>query len=61
MKFLTTRQHLGDRMYFPGDTREAAAADVADLVKRGVLLPLADQPEKRPPRRKPHQGAPENK
>lgn len=61
MKFRTMRQHLGDRMYMPGDTREAAAADVAVLVKSGVLLPLEDEAVKVAPKKKAHSGAPENK
>ncbi len=31
------RQHLGDKMYMPGDVRKAEPADVAHLVKSGVL------------------------
>lgn len=37
MKFLVKRQHFGDRMYMPGDEREASESDVAHLVKAGVL------------------------
>lgn len=32
------RQHLGDKNYFPGDTREAEPADVAHLVPH-ILQP----------------------
>ncbi|PYB71501.1 hypothetical protein [Rhizobium wuzhouense] len=32
------RQHLGDKMYLPGDDRKAKPADVAHLVKSGVLV-----------------------
>jgi len=38
-KFRVLRQHLGDRMYMPGDTREAVASEVAHLVEKGVLEP----------------------
>lgn len=31
------RQHLGDKMYMPGDTREATPSDVQHLVQNGVL------------------------
>lgn len=31
------RQHLGDKMYMPGDQRDALPADVAHLVANGVL------------------------
>lgn len=31
-------QHYGDKQYWPGDTREANAADVQHLIKAGVLL-----------------------
>ena len=36
-KFTVLRQHLGDRMYLEGEEREAAPADVAHLVRAGVL------------------------
>ena len=36
-KFITIRQHYGDRLYLPGDEREAQERDVAHLVKNGVL------------------------
>ena len=31
------RQHLGDKMYMPGDTREVAQGDVQHLIDNGVL------------------------
>ncbi|MDX1127455.1 hypothetical protein GOL24_24665 [Sinorhizobium medicae] len=31
------RQHLGDKQYMPGDTREANPSDVKHLVDAGVL------------------------
>lgn len=37
MKFMVIRQHLGDRMYMPGDEREAQESEVAHLLKNGVL------------------------
>lgn len=32
------RQHLGDKMYMPGDARKAEPSEVAHLVKSGVLV-----------------------
>jgi hypothetical protein len=37
VRFRVLRQHLGDRDYAPGDTREADPAVVAHLVAAGVL------------------------
>lgn len=34
------RQHLGDRLYMPGDVREVNQGDVAHLVANGVLKPV---------------------
>ncbi|MGP4691622.1 hypothetical protein [Agrobacterium cavarae] len=31
------RQHLGDKMYMPGDNREAVQSDVQHLINNGVL------------------------
>lgn len=42
-----TRQHLGDRLYLPGDQREADPVSVAHLVKKGVLA-LRDEKAERP-------------
>lgn len=39
-KFNTLRQHFGDRLYMPGDEREASEQDVAHLVAQGVLEPI---------------------
>ena len=36
-KYDVLRQHLGDKMYMPGDTREAAQGDVQHLINNGVL------------------------
>lgn len=37
MQFEVMRQHLGDRFYSEGDTREANEKDVMHLIKNGVL------------------------
>lgn len=42
MKFEVLRQHLGDRMYMPGDEREANQSDVAHLLRNGVLRVKAE-------------------
>lgn len=44
MKFNVLRQHYGDRMYFPGDEREMAENEAAELVKSGVLKKAAAKP-----------------
>lgn len=36
-RYNVLRQHIGDRDYLPGDTREADPAQVAHLVASGVL------------------------
>lgn len=36
-KYTVNRRHLGDKMYQPGDEREARESDVAHLLARGVL------------------------
>lgn len=41
-----TRQHLGDRMYLPGDQREADPSDVKHLVDTGVLTLRAEKAER---------------
>lgn len=35
--YVVVRQHLGDKMYMPGDEREASPGDVQHLVDNGVL------------------------
>lgn len=56
MKFTVIRQHLGDKMYMPGDVREAAESDVAHLVRNKVLV------KARPaPKNKAETSAPKNK
>lgn len=47
MKFTVIRQHLGDKMYMPGDEREAAQADVQHLLTNGVLEEA--KAERKPP------------
>ena len=37
MQFEVMRQHIGDRFYNEGDTREANEQDVMHLIKNGVL------------------------
>ena len=41
-KFQVVRQHLGDKMYMPGDEREASEADVRHLIDNGVLKRKAE-------------------
>ena len=38
MEYEVKREHLGDRPYLPGDKRTAQPADVAHLVRAGVLI-----------------------
>lgn len=38
MKYEVKRQHYGDKLYVEGDEREADPKDVAELVKRGILV-----------------------
>lgn len=38
MEYQVKREHLGDRLYMPGDVRAAQPADVAHLVRAGVLI-----------------------
>lgn len=47
-KFKVRRQHLGDRMYLPGETREIAAGAVKHLVDNGVLEPIKAKAEPAP-------------
>lgn len=47
--FKVQRQHLGDKMYLPGDERTADRKEVAHLIDKGVLEPMrgkADVPAK---------------
>lgn len=43
-EFKVARQHLGDRLYLPGDTREANAGDVEHLLRNGVLVRQKAEP-----------------
>jgi hypothetical protein len=43
-RFKVLRQHLGDREYLPGDTREADPLVVAHLVAAGVLEEVKIEP-----------------
>lgn len=45
MRYSVIRQHLGDKMYMPGDEREAAESEVAHLVKAGVLAKATAAPK----------------
>lgn len=51
MQFEVMRQHLGDRFYNEGDTREANEQDVMHLIKNGVLRKkiAVDKAEQVPP------------
>lgn len=51
MQFEVMRQHLGDRFYSEGDTREANEQDVMHLIKNGVLRKkiAADKADQEPP------------
>ena len=44
MEYEVMREHLGDRLYMPGDKRLAAASDVAHLVRAGVLVEVKVDP-----------------
>lgn len=57
MKFQVLRRHLGDKLYEPGDEREASESDVAHLVRAGVLKRKAEPA----PKNKAEQAAPKNK
>ncbi|RVL53949.1 hypothetical protein [Sinorhizobium meliloti] len=60
MKFKVLRQHLGDKMYMPGDVREADQHEVAHLVDRGVLAPEGTKADA-PKANKAEKAAPKNK
>lgn len=62
MKFHVIRQHFGDKMYMPGDTREATEGDVKHLLQNGVLSKDAPKKKAEPsPKNKAEGGAPSNK
>lgn len=56
MKFQVLRQHLGDRLYPKGSTREMTAKDAEPLVKQGLLRKMDEAP-----RNKALKAAPKNK
>ena len=58
-KYKVIRQHLGDRMYMPGEVRELAEADARYLIPR-CLEPLAAKAEPAP-KNKAEGPAPQNK
>ena len=52
------RQHQGDKMYMPGDTRKAAQGDVQHLINNGVLK---EAKAEKPSSNKAVSSAPKNK
>lgn len=54
MKFEVRRQHLGDKMYMPGDIREIGEAEVKHLVDRGVLVKAGAVPRNKAERAAAH-------
>lgn len=44
MKYIVAREHLGDRIYAPGDEREAVPSEVMHLVRAGVLIEAKVEP-----------------
>ncbi|NSL20561.1 hypothetical protein [Agrobacterium tumefaciens] len=54
------RQHLGDKMYMPGDIREVAPGDVQHLIDNGVLREAKAKSEPTPSN-KAEKAAPKNK
>ncbi|MFZ5674289.1 MAG: hypothetical protein ACOZAM_15110 [Pseudomonadota bacterium] len=65
MKFKVLRQHLGDKLYMPGDIREISEADAGHLVKLGCLAkadaPVDNAAEDAAPANKAEDAAPQNK
>jgi hypothetical protein len=61
MKFEVMRRHLGDKIYEPGDTRDASENEVAHLVKAGILRKAAEKAEPAAPKNKAETRAPRNK
>ncbi len=43
MKFEVLREHIGDKFYKEGDTRDADEITVKQLVRNGVLRPISDE------------------
>lgn len=54
------RQHFGDKMYMPGDNREAAQGEVQHLINNGVLRETKAKAESAPSN-KAEKAAPKNK
>ena len=54
------RQHLGDKMYMPGDQREAVQSDVQHLINNGVLRQAKGKSDA-PALNKAEKAAPKNK
>lgn len=52
MKFEVIRQHYGDKLYMPGDMRDATENDVKHLVSSGVLKPARERKAEAEPRNK---------
>lgn len=48
MKFNVIREHIGDRHYMPGETREAARTDVAHLIGKVLEEPSQKRKAARP-------------
>ena len=59
MKFKVLRHHIGDKEYFPGDTRDATENDVKHLI--GKTLVRADQKDEPKPQNKAEGAAAKNK
>lgn len=49
-KFHVVREHLGDKQYMPGDTREAVRTEVAHLIPQ-VLVPEDEAPHRKADRK----------
>ena len=60
MKFTVNRRHYGDRLYEPGETREAVEGDVRHLVERGVLEPEGGKSRTKAKRAPANKAAPES-
>ena len=47
--YAVLREHEGDRLYMPGETRQLTEVDARHLVKLGVLAAAGEKPEKAEP------------
>ena len=61
MKFHVIRQHYGDKMYVPGDTREAEEGAVKHLLANGVLSKEAPKAKAEAKPKNKAESAPQNK